>query len=116
MQSRSIKPPTKAEFRRMARLTELGCVACAQNEHNMLLSPVEVHHLLDGGVRRGHAFTVGLCSWHHRGVVFVRKTVAEMTDGLGPSLYHDARSFHERYGSDEELLAYQNELLKQEGY
>lgn len=112
MHSRSIKAATKAEKKRFERIVEAGCVACSvnglrTNQH------AEVHHLLDGGVRRGHAFTVGLCFFHHRGIPIGTRSVAEMTDAYGPSLYHNARAFHERFGSDEELLAIQNQLIEE---
>jgi hypothetical protein len=95
----------------MARIVELGCVACRKNG---LLTPmtVEVHHLLNGGVRAGHHETVALCGWHHVG----RTTggfdgVKGMEMVFGPSLYHDARAFHARYGTDSELWDFQNSLL-----
>lgn len=122
--------PTKAEAKRFERIVELGCVACRKNAE---LRPIscEVHHLLDGGRRRGHSFTVGLCQWHHRGVVNdlivseatrflggdkkagLKCTVDGTTAFFGPSLYHDRKAFRERYGTDDELLAYQEELLAQ---
>lgn len=116
MHSRSIKPPTKAEKKRMARIVELGCVACRlDGDWPEACGLPEIHHLLDGGVRRGHSFTVGLGSWHHRGIVVPAfGQIEAMTRSFGPSLYHDARDFHARYGSDEELLAYQNKLLAEE--
>jgi hypothetical protein len=100
-------------------------VAC-RKEKSDFITCVEVHHLLDGGVRRGHAFTVGLCPWHHRGVIHIfnppdvyernpdENRIAKMNIKYGPSLYHDAHSFHALYGSDDELLAFQNELLARE--
>lgn len=106
------KPPTKAERARMARIVELGCVACRIDLGHRPTSPGEVHHLIDGGVRRGHSMTVSLCGWHHRGITGGR--VESATGVFGPSLYHDARAFRTRYGSDEELLAYQNKLLAEE--
>lgn len=132
------KPPTKAERRRMERIVELGCVACRKDGIGPLkLPPCEVHHLLDGGVRRGHGFTIGLCAWHHRGkpldipglasrvAYFLGKagskhpavtTILEHghTQMFGPSLANGSRPFHERYGSDDELLEYQNTILAAE--
>ena len=112
------KPATRAEKKRMERIVELGCVAC-RKDHRIASScgVAEVHHLLDGGVRRGHAFTICLGMWHHRGLPknpTEEKACAWAEHWYGPSLYHDARAFRERYGSDDELLAYQNELLTKE--
>ncbi len=112
MQSRSIKAPTKDERRRMERIVELGCIACRKEG---IQQPAEVHHLLDGGVRRGHSFTVALCAWHHRGQLYLMHDTDGMTDNFGPSLFVDSRSFHATYGSDEELLTYQNQQLTEAG-
>lgn len=119
------KPPTKAERARMAKIVSLGCVACIRGKYACPL-PVEIHHLLDGGVRRGHAFTVGLCSWHHRGVAcnpgfgLMGKDKAVffgpggMTPAFGPSLANGSRPFRQHFGSDDDLLAFQNALLERE--
>ena len=99
----------------MARIVELGCVAC-QSEHPEWLHPLEVHHLNDCGRNRGHEFTICLCGWHHEGRPpgqFNSRQAAEM---FGPSLKHareDGQTFHERYGSDDNLLAFQELLLKE---
>ena len=100
----------------MGRVKRLGCLCClrlglAHDEDGPM---VEAHHLLSGGIRRGHSFTVGLCAWHHRG----RLTVAGWTLGmhrefLGPSLAEGSVPFHDRWGSDEDLLEQQEALLEQ---
>jgi hypothetical protein len=112
------KPATKAEKVRFARIVELGCVACrAQTPDDKKLiwcGIPEVHHLLDGGIRRGHSYTICLGTFHHRGLAKPEVvSVREMTEWFGPSLYHDARGFHARFGTDDELLDYQNLLLKE---
>lgn len=45
----------------------LGCVACAHCGW-LNLDHLELHHLLLGNLRMGHAFTIFLCMGHHRGV------------------------------------------------
>lgn len=114
MQSRSIPAPTKDEKRRMAAIIEIGCCACRQH-HPESLYPVEVHHLLDGGVRRGHAFTVALCAWHHRGVSPRDFNQKQATGFFGPSLCLDGKAFKAEYGDDKSLLAFQEHLLKEYG-
>lgn len=62
----STRAPTRYEAERIEAMKKLGCVACA-----VLGIPyvqIEVHHLLDGGVRMGHWFTIPLCAGHHRGL------------------------------------------------
>lgn len=110
MQSTSLPPATKAEKRRFSAILDLGCVACRSDNHESLY-PVEVHHLLDGGVRRGHAESIACCSWHHRGVAPGGLTQKMATESFGPSLALDGRGFRNRYGGDNALLAFQNFLL-----
>ncbi len=102
------KRPTKSERARMARIVELGCVACRKAGFGLV--PAEIHHLLDGGVRRGHSFTIGLCQFHHRGV-----WTPVAGKAAGPCLSAGSRLFRAWHGSDDELLAYQNSLLAEEG-
>lgn len=58
--------PVKHEQKRIDSMLRLGCVACAVIEIPYAIA--EVHHLLDGGHRMGHWYTIPLCSGHHRGV------------------------------------------------
>lgn len=112
MQSKSIPPATKAEKARFGKMIARGCCACRSDHGRIWLRPVEIHHLLDGGVRRGHQYSVGLCSWHHRGVVPGNDlSVSGATLVYGPSLYHDGKAFKARYGRDDALLAFQEFLL-----
>jgi hypothetical protein len=105
--------PTKAEADRMRRIKLLGvCMACRQKGFETEL--VEIHHLNEDGKagqkRRGHRFTIGLCSWHHRGVVPQCWTKRDMEIFLGPPLT-DSRKFRFWFGQDDELLATQDQLL-----
>jgi hypothetical protein len=56
----------KSEQARIERMFMLGCCACAAigipNHHQ-----IEIHHILDGGRRMGHRFTIPLCKGHHQG-------------------------------------------------
>ena len=90
------KPATKAERRRMRLIKEIGCVVCGS-------SPCEVHHLLSGGVRRGHMFTIGLCTDHHTG----------SGDMYAPSYHGSKKQFQAICGYDAELLARQDDLIKE---
>lgn len=105
--------PTKPESDRMNRIKLLGvCMACRQNGHPTDM--VEIHHLnLDGKAgqkRRGHRFTIGLCSWHHRGVVPHGWLFSGMEAHFGPPLTN-SRKFRFWFGTDDELLATQDRLL-----
>lgn len=112
MQSRSIPAPTKDEKRRMSAILEIGCVCCIMDGHESIY-PVEVHHLLDGGVRIGHSATIAVCSWHHRGVPPSGFNQNGATRLIGPSLALDGKLFKAAYGRDGALLAFQNWLLEE---
>ncbi len=57
---------TKLESQRIARMMRLGCIACAWID--VIHIAQECHHLLDGGRRMGHSYTIPLCMGHHRGI------------------------------------------------
>jgi hypothetical protein len=111
MHSRSAPRATKEQKERFETIVRIGCVAC--NQHGLSLYPVEVHHLLDGGARRGHDETVALCAWHHRGVPpLPGMSNKSATEKFGPSLYHDGKAFHEAYGDDDALLLSQADMIE----
>lgn len=58
--------PTKAEASRIDLMLRLGCCACELVGMRLLVRP-ECHHILEGGKRLGHWYTIPLCSGHHRG-------------------------------------------------
>lgn len=113
---RSTGTPTKAQSTRFDRLKRSGCMACLINDRR--LQPrcdgegSDAHHLLSGGRRRGHDATIALCPYHHRNVrPDDCPNDAHALHRYGPSYETDRRLFRETYGTDDELLAMQNELL-----
>ena len=104
----SAPSPTKDEARRMQRLPYIGCVACMQKKMSVLC---QVQHLLSGGRRRGHRYTVALCPWHHQGIPPGPLTMKQAEKLFGPSFELHKRRFHEAFGSNDELLAKTDELL-----
>lgn len=56
---------TKDEAAWVAALLEYGCICCRQLGFGYVAP--EIHHILRGGVRLGHKFTLPLCTNHHRG-------------------------------------------------
>jgi hypothetical protein len=94
--------PTKADVERFEKLQALGCICC-RLQVGMIATPVEIHHIVSGGRRKGHQFTLPLCIWHHRGII--------TWGALGPSLAHGSKPFHEHFGTQMELLAKVNALL-----
>ena len=108
------KAPTRAEAERITRVKECGCLACLQE--GLGSDYAEAHHLnigdKHGAPNRGHAFVVGLCSWHHRGVPPDGRTANYARQAYGPSLAKEPRAFRERYGSGDALLLKQERVLK----
>lgn len=100
--------------RRFRYIKEIGCVAC--KSRGVYRVP-DVHHLNTGGhaghKRRGDEFTIGLCKWHHVGTPPDGMLVPEYS--LGPSLAKQPNRFRQVFGSDDELLARQNKLLREKG-
>lgn len=88
------RTPTKEEKRWMDAIVDHGCIACRLDGHEP--RPTAVHHILRGGVRMGHLFSLPLCDpGHHQG-------------GQPLSLisrHPDKAAFEERYGTEMELLA-----------
>ena len=111
MQSSSLRAPTKFERRRLDQIPLVGCVVCSH--FIQIRQQAEVHHLTLGGrhgaKRRGHAYTIGLCPWHHRGQVL--NPAIDTPAILGVSYALLPRLFRETYGDDQALLVLQSELM-----
>lgn len=113
---RSTSAPNKEEAARIVAVKELGaCMACevlAENINDRCDGGgVDYHHLKSGNIRRGHMFGFGLCVWHHRGHPLYGNTAKHMRNLYGPSLMDGGKRFSMTYGTDDELLARQNQLL-----
>lgn len=89
------RTPTKLEAEWMTRIVEYGCIAC-KLEWFPQRTPVAVHHILRGGRRMGHLFTLPLCDpgHHQNGAQF----------GITSRHPYKAR-FEALYGTELELLA-----------
>lgn len=97
----TIGNPTKADRERFLAFRSIGCVACYLQKR---FADADVHHLLSGGRRRGHRFTVPLCPPHHRGIGFVEAL-------HGSSLATSPKTFRSLFGADETLLALTDQLV-----
>jgi hypothetical protein len=104
MQSTSLKAPTKAERDRFSYFASIGCICCRLAQQADC-GVTEAHHLLSGNKRRGHAYTIPLGQWHHRGEPPQGLTAKQATMIFGPSLARMSRNFREQYGQDDALLA-----------
>lgn len=105
---------TPAAFeRRCQRIYSIGCLACRTRGW---FNACQVHHLNLGGkagqARRGDDCTIGLCPWHHVGEPPHGMTTRSMRAWVGPSLKLESRPFRQEFGTDDELLRRQNELIE----
>lgn len=86
------RKPTKEEREWMDAIVRYGCVACRM-DGNGIVAP-QVHHILRGGQRMGHLFTLPLCQDHHQD-----------TGRPGYTARHPWKTRFERlYGSEQFLL------------
>lgn len=109
-QGHSTKAMTKEERIWVSAVKECGCLLCVirgyPREDDGPLA--EAHHLLSGGIRMGHLFTIGLCPWHHRGQLIVMGwNHGTHRQRLGPALSEGSVPFNTYWGTDEDLYARQ---------
>ena len=105
----STPKPNKTDVSRFEAFQRIGCIACHQLG---FFSLPQAHHLLSGNVRRGHQFSIPLCPYHHVSQLpSGAKSSKAIATLLGPSLARESKRFHERFGTDDELLAKVNELI-----
>jgi len=69
-------------------------------------TPAEVHHMLSGGRRMGHLFTIPLCYLHHR---------SGRNDDTIVSRDQNQPRFEARYGPELELLEKTREIVERKG-
>jgi len=100
--------------RRFDAIHQIGCIITHKAGK---FAQAQIHHLNLGGragqKRRGDRYTIGLTPWYHDGIVPLGETKASMTRRFGPSLKYQSKAFRERFGSDDELLAYQDQLIEE---
>lgn len=94
---------TKADKERFRLLQEHGCAACRKDGY---CQDPDIHHILRGGNRMGHQYTIPLCPYHHRGINPDGRMVQ------GPTLCDNKREFVERYGTEMQLLDEVNYWLR----
>lgn len=106
----SLNSPTKYEQTRIDALRKLGCSACAvlgvpNLEH------LELHHILDGGVRMGHYFSIFLCIGHHQG-----RWTSEQLEWIEPkqlfAISDGRKRFNAVYGTERSLWERAQKKLK----
>lgn len=85
----------------MDAITGLGCIVCRLFHHAD--TPGVPHHILSGGRRKGHLWTICLCDpGHHQG--------SPTKDKI--SRHPDKARFETAYGTELELLEKTRELVQ----
>ena len=87
----------------MDAICRLGCICCYLAGKPG--TPAEPHHMLSGGRRMGHLFTIPLCYFHHRS----GRNDAEVT-----SRDQSQRRFELMYGTELELHRQTRDLVLQQ--
>ena len=99
----------KADKSRMQAIKDSGCICCLLATGKT--QAPDVHHLTSGGRREGHQATLGLCGYHHRGLLDGQSK--QFVSGLlGPSYAWGRKGFQQHFGTDEQLLKIQNMILE----
>lgn len=82
------------------------------------LPMMEFNHCKSGNLRRGHLFGFAICTWHHHGTQqlhILGMSASEARARWGPSLFDQAKLFHDTFGSDDDLIEAQAFVLEQQG-
>ena len=108
----SLPKPTKAQKDRFKTMQDLGCVPCRLVFPHEA-TPGDIHHITDeSGQRISHDHTYCNCEWHHRGVLPFGYSERYVRKIKGPSMAKEPAVFHVEFGSDADLLEFQNELIR----
>lgn len=91
MMSRNQPRPTKEEAQRNKIIKANGCMLTWLKFGEKKYA--EIHHITMPGKRFGHAYTIPLSPWYHRGTCDPGKTKDEMRAKYGASLADGTRAF-----------------------
>lgn len=93
---------TKADRDRWALFRHTGCIVTRLKFG--VYNDYDVHHLVEGGRRLGHQYTIPLNPWYHRGVPPMDMSTDEAEAFYGPSLARNKRAFVAAFGTERKLL------------
>ena len=93
------RPPTTAERKRIDAMLQLGCVLTWAKFGRQVNA--ECHHITVARKRLGHAYTIPLSSWYHRGVPDPGFTPRDMRRDYGASLADGSKAFCRSHGYTE---------------
>lgn len=99
---RGVKP-NEAMKRRHDIMREIGCIVCHKAGHK---TPAQIHHIDGCKDQEAHSKTLALCIAHH-----MNDQIRALMPSLYTSRHPNKKAFEERYGTEHELLEYQNQLI-----
>jgi hypothetical protein len=106
----STHAPTQSEAQRFAEFHDIGCVVC-----RLLGRPTfafDIHHIVEGGRRRGHLFTIPLHPWFHRGLPPDDMSIETARIDMGPSMALHPEAFFQKWESEYWLLNAVNDMIR----
>lgn len=109
-------PTGSRDKKRYEALREIGCICCLIARNPTQCGKVTMHHLVDKGYRAhsgGNQATIPLGEWHHMGRCHNGYKEGHMRMMYGPSMALEGKTFDDVYGSQRDLLARVNELLRE---
>lgn len=92
-------PPTTAERKRTDAMMQLGCVLTWAKFGRQVNA--ECHHITVARKRLGHAYSIPLSPWYHRGVPDSGFTPRDMRRDYGASLTDGSKAFIHSHGYTE---------------
>ncbi len=103
---------TKTQQARFRMMQESGCVPCWLESklqgRKHVPEPPDIHHV----DQDNHARTYSNCPWHHRGIPKTPFSESIMRENFGPSMAKEPARYRMRYGTEEDLLRYQETILQ----
>lgn len=102
---------TAKQDRRLYFIKEIGCVACLM-KFGSAEPGGDGHHCFIDNKPRSHDDMVCLCKWHHLKRPPNGYTERRALQVYGPSRHGHAVLFEQEFGTDAQLLEFQNARLK----
>lgn len=112
--------PNKEESARIIASKEGPCIACLvwHKKGNITLDEVvfgcDYNHAKSGNIRRGHMHGYALCVYHHRKHPLAWWTLKGTQERYGPSLMDGGKTFHDAFGTDDQLIELQTITIEGE--
>lgn len=98
----SLPPATPIEQDRIERIKDMGCICCRLLDLTSK-TQLEIHHILIGGRKASHWYTLCLCWMHHQN---------RSISGLWTSIAQGSKAFNRVHGSQWDLWIKTQHILK----